>query len=415
MMESKILNRITYLVERSLQEKITEEERSELFYYLVQDQYRELFDELFYQALFDDIVLEDIEESQQQHIFESILGVDKRIKVKNVHFNFWKWGSVAAVFLMVLGFMLFYFSEKPIENNNIQSQSNITQEILNNNENNSIQKNIEPLPANDQALFTTSDGISLRLDDLNIGEKKIIDDIIIQKTNLGEVLFLSRQDLDSRKSQDKLYTIVTPRGSKYKIRLPDETVVELNSSSKLIFPTIFSATERKVSLEGEGFFDVKSDKLKKFIVHVRGKKIQQDVVVYGTQFNINAYPETENIVTTLIEGAVKVRSQENETELLPLQQCVLSSESIVVSRANVDINLAWKNNFFYFSNETIENVMNEISRWYDVDIVYTENPPNIKVWGQISRTKSLDEILDILAKANDITFRMKGKEVVVMK
>lgn len=413
MTENNFLPRITDLIEKSLRGEATDEEYAELHAFLSKEEYAELVDELIYQSFYKDIVLSDINEQSRSSIFESIVTLDKKqIPVKRI--SYWKWVSVASIFILLLGTLFFYYE---INDNKelVSLSSSITKTNKIDNPSTLINPTIEALPAQDEALFINSKGISIRLEELEVGDKKTFDGITIEKKSVGDIVFVYHSDVKESIATNQFNTIVTPRGSKYKITLPDLTEVDLNSNSKLTFPVLFSGDVRSVSLEGEAYFHVHSDLSKKFIVQLRSKNTKHDVVVYGTKFNINSYPESNSIITTLIDGSVKIIAANQELFLKPNEQSVFFNNELEVSLANVDVNLAWVNNLFYFVDEPLEIVMKQISQWYDIDVVYQSEIPSIRLWGQISRSKKLEEILTILEQTNDLKFQVDGKEVLVMK
>lgn len=415
MNEETILVRITYLLDACLNNRATDEERNELMSYMVQNQYQELFDELTYQSFYKKIEVVDIEPEVQDTIFQSILSTSNPEK-KIISFSYWKWASIAAILIAIVASVSIFFYQKS------EKVSSTGQEIVKNAERdstkslpNELSAPPQPLPSLDQALFMTSKGIALRLDELGVGEKKIIDGIVIEKNDISDISFLYADNFRNRSLPNRLNTIITPRGSKYKITLPDGSIVDLNSNSKLEFPTYFTKGERKVQLSGEAYFDVTSNKAKKFVVQSITNHGVQEVIVYGTEFNINAYADNKAIITTLVEGSVAVKANNIQKILKPAEQSTFFKDSLIVEPANMDVNISWRNNLFYFVDEPFENVMNQISRWYDVDFVYTSSVPTIKLWAQISRDKKLNEILAVLEKTNNIKFQINGKEVYVMQ
>jgi ferric-dicitrate binding protein FerR (iron transport regulator) len=213
-------------------------------------------------------------------------------------------------------------------------------------------------------------------------------------------------------------TITTARGNQYQLILADGSKVWLNSASSLRFPTRFTGNSREVELEGEGYFEVAKNAAKPF--HV--KTITQDIEVLGTHFNVNAYKDEETVKTTLLEGRVKVVSDQwsvasGKTAILqPGEQAVLGSNSLFTINHSPDLDkvMAWKNGWLDFDSCDIKTIMRQISRWYDVDIRYEIKPGNETYGGRISRNLNLSNILKML-EINGVHYRLENKTLTVTK
>ncbi|QIL40450.1 DUF4974 domain-containing protein [Pedobacter sp. HDW13] len=154
-------------------------------------------------------------------------------------------------------------------------------------------------------------------------------------------------------------------------------------------------------------------KTKPFIV-VTGK---QEVEVLGTHFNINAYPDEEDVKTTLLEGSVKVKSLQDKSQskyLKPGEQSVLNNNNWLVKQVDAATQVDWKNGRFIFKDEELKSVMRKLARWYDIEVDYTQPVENLNFSGKISRSKTLKDVLRILTRTNDVTFKVKERRVTVM-
>lgn len=402
--------RIQYLINQCLSKSETLVEREELEGYLLMYSDSNTLHDLIEDSFGTDGPLEDIGTETSDAIFESIVATaytqNKRSNIKSVYI---KWASIAALLVLILSPLLIIVPYSVFNSgiSHLALFSSVPDTTKCN-----CKENVA-LPSEDNALLTTSNGSVFRLDQLEVGSSIDLDGLKVEKIGLSKVSFVY-DSMGIQHSNAYNNTLVTPRGSRYTVALADGSVVELNAASKLVFPSRFDTKERLVSLEGEAFFDVMHDANRKFIVHASSSRYQQDVIVHGTKFNINSYPTSAGILTTLVEGSVQVKSSIFDQFMEPSQQVLFQDGRFILSPANLDLNLAWKNELFYFADESIEHVMQEISRWYDVDISYQGDIPNIKIWGQISRKKALSEILEILSKANELTFKVVGKEVIVM-
>lgn len=202
-------------------------------------------------------------------------------------------------------------------------------------------------------------------------------------------------------------TISTPRGGTYEVVLTDGTHVWLNAESKLEFPAQFSGKQRMVSLTGEGYFEVAANKERPF--KVRSGK--QAVEVLGTHFNINAYEDEDAIKTTLLEGAVVVRSDSGVEFLKAGDQAVNTRGQIAVAKVNVSIPVAWKNKQFLFERENIHTIMRMIERWYNVEVSYSGEIPEETFSGGVSRFDKLSEVLKSLESTGRLKFKVTGRTV----
>jgi transmembrane sensor len=203
--------------------------------------------------------------------------------------------------------------------------------------------------------------------------------------------------------------LTTPKARIQELTLPDGSIVWLNAASSIRFPLQFTGKERLVEITGEVDFKVVHNDKIPFRVKARGM-ICEDI---GTEFNINAYEDEPAVKTTLLEGAVRA----NGILLKPGQQAVVnnnSSVTTVIKNANTEQALAWKNGLFSFDEKSdLYAVMRQISRWYDVEIVYEGNIAPMQFGGKISRTANATEVLKILAYSN-VHFRIEGKKIIVM-
>jgi Fe2+-dicitrate sensor, membrane component len=196
-----------------------------------------------------------------------------------------------------------------------------------------------------------------------------------------------------------LLELTTPLGGMYQITLPDGTKVWLNASSSLKYPMSFAKNERKVILVGEAFFEVTKDRTRPFKVQSKGQEIE----VLGTEFNVNAYPENESIKTTLITGKVKLSNDNHALQpmyLKPGQQSI-NTDGRDIRIANVDVVpfTAWKEGLFYFDETPLSEALQQIGRWYNVEVRYQANVPETHFYGRIKRSKPLREVLEVLEES----------------
>ena len=208
----------------------------------------------------------------------------------------------------------------------------------------------------------------------------------------------------------EMNTIQTPRGGQYQVVLPDGTRVWLNAASSLTYPTVFTGPDRRVQLNGEAYFEVARKKDQPFLVAAGNMQVN----VLGTHFNLMAYDDENAIKTTLLEGAVKVTKGDASYVLQPGQQASLdrSSGTFKLLAVNVDEVVAWKNGVFELGGETIEPVMREMARWYDVDVEY-QGKTNEHFRGTIPRSANASEVFRMLELTGAVHFTIEGKKVIV--
>jgi len=190
--------------------------------------------------------------------------------------------------------------------------------------------------------------------------------------------------------------LATPLGGIYQVTLPDGTKVWLNAGSSLKYPMSFAKNERRVRLEGEAFFEVTKDSARPFKVLSKGQEIE----VLGTAFNVNAYPDNTVIKTTLVNGKVKLSNHKRYSEaiyLLPGQQSTNTNNG-KIQLANVDTApfTAWKEGLFYFDETPLSDALQQIGRWYNVEVKYKGEVPQTHFYGRIKRSKPLRDVLDVL-------------------
>ncbi|WP_294142791.1 FecR family protein [uncultured Sanguibacteroides sp.] len=211
-------------------------------------------------------------------------------------------------------------------------------------------------------------------------------------------------------------TLVVPTGGFYPLELSDGTRVWLNSESELRFPVKFLSDKREVTLKGEAYFTVKKDSTKPFIVHVKDASVE----VLGTTFNINTYGDDENIYTTLVNGSVKFISEKNKQEVIlkPGMQSVMNTRTgnTGVRQVNVQDYISWKEGRFVFHSMTLESIMQQLRRWYDIEIFYQN--PEIKQYefrGVINRDMDLNKVLNIISETTNITFNINNRTITISK
>lgn len=245
----------------------------------------------------------------------------------------------------------------------------------------------------ERAIITLGNGKKIDLEQLHLNQRIQTGDVIIIKDGNGQI---SYHDAKSNKPIVQKNSMHTPKGATYDLTLSDGTLVTLNADSKITYPTTFSQGNRVVELQGEAYFHVrKTSNESKFIVKTK----DQHVEVLGTQFNINAYPETGKTQTSLEEGSVLVSLEKNSksnVRLLPNEQAVLKQGGLSVHKIDIEEALSWKNGQFYFNGNNTAEVLQQIARWYNITITYQANSNKEQYSGKIPRNLSLDKLIKLL-------------------
>lgn len=267
-----------------------------------------------------------------------------------------------------------------------------------------------PSPQTNRATLLLADGRTIFLDSALDGELAASGNIKLVKLGDGQIAY---QAVTGEKPAGMEYnTLTNPRGSKViDIKLADGSHVWLNAGSSVTYPIAFAGNERKVSMNGEAYFEISHDADRPFYV----SKGEMQVKVLGTKFNVNAYDDEADSKVTLLEGSVEVKIQKSKVKIKPGQQVAINSEQLTVNN-NVDTEevMAWKNGLFNFNNAGLETVLKQLSRWYDVNVKYQGPLPHREFGGKIQRELSLSEVLKLLEK-NNIHFKIEGKNIIVQQ
>ncbi|MFC5683113.1 FecR family protein [Flavobacterium sp. MAHUQ-51] len=315
--------------------------------------------------------------------------VVKRIKVSNKRF-YWRLSAAA----MISGLLLTsYFFKDTLFSTALEKTP--------------IVLNIEP--GKEKAILTLEDGSNITL---GKGKSYSSSNLISN----GEKLVYN-SGVNS-KSKNVFNYLTIPRGGQYFVKLSDGTNVWLNSESKLKYPVAFLEGEmREVELVyGEAYFDVSPSTAHK------GAKFKvlnqkQEVEVLGTEFNIKAYRDEDNVYTTLVEGKVTINLEGSKQFLKPSQQSVLDINNQMITISNVDVydEISWKEGIFSFDDSTLREITNVLSRWYDVDFVFlNKSLENQEFVGILDKKQNLEDILSVIKNFGIIReYRIKGKTIML--
>ncbi len=344
--------------------------------------------------------IEDSEESVRLRMLMQLLKKIKQqevqpAKVVGLKHRWYRFAAAASIILL-LSAGAYVFLNKDKKQNNITETGTHAHDVA--------------APATNKAMITLADGKRVSLDSIQSGSLTKQYNVNVVKTVDGQIVY-------SGSSEKMAYnTLENPRGSKVQpITLSDGTKVWLNSESSLRYPVYFNENDRKVVLTGEAYFEVTKNAAKPFKVNLAGKG---EVKVLGTHFNINSYTDEQTINTTLLEGKVKLSepSNRNSTILSPGEQARLYSNGQIAVNKDSDMDeiMAWKNGSFIFDNQDIENIMRQLSRWYDVDINYQGKISKETYSGIVSRQSNITQVLKIM-EAGGVKFSIEGKKIIVIE
>jgi len=279
-------------------------------------------------------------------------------------------------------------------------------------------------PGESKAVLTLADGAEIVLDSILNGQLAKEGNTSIVKTNAGEIVYKPSGEKTGSENVLTYNTITTPKAGQFQVRLPDGTKVWLNAQSSIRFPTVFSGRERVVEIMGEVYFEVAKMNVDQRKIPFKVLAGKQLVEVLGTRFNINSYQDEGKIKTTLLEGSIKVRESAHANGgvlLRPGQQSELvatgnlnagGKRGFDVKTVNAGAVVAWKDGFFRFDNIGLPELMRQLSRWYDMDVVYRAPVGDHEFVGQIERNAPLSKVLKIL-EMGDVHFRVEGKTIIV--
>ncbi len=218
---------------------------------------------------------------------------------------------------------------------------------------------------------------------------------------------------DTAGLQEEYYnTLVVPRGGEYNLTLSDGTKVWVNADSELRYPVQFTGDTREVTVIGEAYFDVQKQADKPFIV----KTELGNITVLGTQFNISSYPEKERLITTLVTGKISCSLPDGKNIILSPDQQLTVNKDGTTALKEVDTHYftCWKDGIFQFENAKLEDIMDQLARWYDIHVFYTsENVKHLHFSGDLSRFKNIDTFIEMFEKSSDAKLTLKGRTLIV--
>lgn len=386
--------RLHTLFAKYLANELSIEEQEELYIYfqlLDEDEFNELLD--------SHIKPEKNTDFDSVELFEKIAA---KAEINNIQRPLKRSGNImplfikiAASLILVLGISyLFFLNKSNLNPSNITETSYAEVEVRMN-----------------KGEINLADGTVLSLDSIH---DELVSYNGLSLIRLADGTIAIQKDVSfNNPSEGDFHEFSSPFGQTLKLALPDGSAVLLNSNSTLKMASNFGSTNRTVRLTGEAFFDVYHNKALPFIVEAKNSHIE----VLGTTFNISAFANDRYSQTTLIKGSVAVNTANEKMKISPGQQAVVREDASISINPNVDISrvLAWKEGYFRFKDESIENILRDLVRWYEIKSIEIEPGIKDKFTGSLKRSKQLQDVLSAFEKISDLKFELKERRIKVMK
>lgn len=263
------------------------------------------------------------------------------------------------------------------------------------------------LPGTSKAVLTLANGQMIPLGKEATDSTIITDGTQISASGSG-VTYASGVE-----SESVVYNkLEIPRGGEFCLTLSDGTRVWLNSETSIQYPVAFGAKERRVFVQGEAYFEVAKDAKKPFTVQF----MSSSVTVLGTSFNIRAYPEEKRSQTTLAEGSVRIYSPGSSMLLKPGEQAEVSALSGEMVKQEVEVKnfTSWKDGRFVFEQQSLEDIMRTLERWYDIRVIFKdEGAKRISLSGNMKRYSDFSQVMKMLQMTGDVRFELHGNDVYI--
>lgn len=375
------------LAKKLLAGKATDEEK------LFLEEYYNAFEK--HPGAHSDITAEELQDLKQSILQKVYIQTADYELPRRSRFTAWRWAAAAVLLLAIAGTSVMLLNKKEAaiaKSEQVQPPADIS-------------------PGGNKATLTLNDGSTIVLDEMQTGSSLQQGTIQVNKTDEGALAYASVSS-NAIASAVQYNTVSTPKGGQYQVRLPDGTNVWLNAESSIHFPTSFTQKQRAVTITGEVYFEVAHLAKQPFIVTAGDTKVE----VLGTHFNVMAYNNEAVVKTTLAEGSVKITDAGRTALLKPGEQIQLNATQFkLVKEVDVDAELAWKNGLFYFKEASIETVMKQLERWYDISVKFEGGMPEKQFNGKVPRNVNLSELMEILSFYDDMKCSIDGNTVTIKR
>lgn len=318
---------------------------------------------------------------------QSIVHADEEVvTAPRVHFMR-RWWAAASIIVLLSAGAYFWFSEIRHSTPDIIQAADVQ-------------------PGHEGAILALADGSHVSLDTFQQGVVALQGGAVAKVAN-GTLLY------EGNGEQIVYNTMITPKGRQFQLVLPDGTKVWLNAASSIRYPTAFTGKQRLVEITGEAYLEVTKNAKMPFRVSLHNKAA---IEVLGTNFNVNAYSNEASINTTLLEGAVRVTSGTHPAVILkPGQQARVTNTSSIKVIADIDVAkvTAWKDGYFNFTGLTFEEVVRQLERWYDIEVVFEKGVPQKRFGGKMTKDVPLSAVMKYL-EGIGIHYQLKGKKLIIL-
>lgn len=314
-----------------------------------------------------------------------------RVELQTVNkknpFEWRRWLSYAAMLILVAGIGFYFISERPT--------SGLMGKV-------DLEEFDEPT-----LLLDNGEKIPLKRDSFSIRHENTV-----IRNYQSQLSYLTNgEDKLVDKEEERLNHIVIPKGNAYELTLADGTHVWLNAESELIFPTRFTGKERRVTLKGEGYFDVIQNPDKPFYVETNGVEVK----VLGTAFNVSGYVGERTASVTLVRGLVSVEtSGGKQFRITPSERLTWDKQTAQtnIQKVNTDLYTSWIEGKYIFKEATLDEILEKLHHWYDFSVDYQNKQLGSRKFSLVvDRKVSLDQLLEIISYTSDVKLVRNGNSI----
>ena len=378
--------RIAELIYKDKIGELSEREKNELLAWLEESDFnRQIFDELAKGSSLS----RSYDEYRNIHREQVWNAIEKQIVPQGRQLSLqWVGYAASVMILVVAGWFIFQMSD----NKNVVQEGKKVARIT---------------PGTQKAILYLDNGEQVVLADNNT--------VVVEDSLSGRIEQVDKSlvyQTESTVKEERLNVLEIPNGGEFQVTLADGTKVCLNAGTKLTYPIAFVGKERRVRLEGEGYFEVKRDENKPFIVEIKGMEVK----VLGTSFNLRSFAADNRSTATLISGKIEVKTSSRRVELSPNHQADLwvGENKLDVREVDAAVYSAWTKGRFVFRRERLETILDDVSRWYNVTVFYEQSSAkDILFSGIMERYADISKTLEMLEKTGKVSFIIDEQKIIV--
>ena len=378
--------RIAELIYKDKIGNLTEQEKCELLAWLEESDFnRQIFDELAKGSSLSRSY-DEYRNIPREQVWNAI---EKQIVPQGRQLSLqWVGYAASVMILVVAGWFIFQMSD----NKNVVQEGKKVARIT---------------PGTQKAILYLDNGEQVVLADNNT--------VVVEDSLSGRIEQVDKSlvyQTESTVKEERLNVLEIPNGGEFQVTLADGTKVCLNAGTKLTYPIAFVGKERRVHLEGEGYFEVKRDENKPFIVEIKGMEVK----VLGTSFNLRSFAADNRSTATLISGKIEVKTSLRRVELSPNQQAdlLVGENKLDVREVDAAVYSAWTKGRFVFRRERLETILDDVSRWYNVTVFYEQSSAkDILFSGIMERYADISKTLEMLEKTGKVSFIIDEQKIIV--